>query len=71
MASSSKLEIFETPKKLFAAIGFIQGKRRFHTEQWLRTTEGFLAIIMQVLYLLIEADTVKEYMESIFMTIGE
>lgn len=67
---TNKLEIFETAKRLYAAIGFIPKKERFYVEQWLRTVEGFLANVMVLLYLLVVADTVKEYMTSIFMTTG-
>lgn len=62
------MNIFVTVKKNFASIGFIQGKGRFDLERWLRIFEGFLAIIMQCLYLVFDADTDEEYMDSMFMT---
>lgn len=68
---TKKIKIFKTTKKLFAATGFVHAKGRFHTEQCLRIVEGFLANVMVFLYLLITADTVKEYMDSIFMTTGK
>lgn len=62
------MKTFETVQKNFANIGFMRDKGRFHMEQWLRTFEGFLAIIMQCLYLPFDAVTIKEYMDSIFIT---
>lgn len=62
------MKIFEVVKINLASDGFVQEKGRFHTEQWLRTFEGFLAVVLQCLFLAIDAVTVKEYMESIFMT---
>lgn len=65
---TKEIKFFKTVEKYFAAIGFIREKGIFHTERWLRIIEGFVAIIMQCLYMLIEAVTIKQYMDSIFMT---
>lgn len=65
---TQKIRTFETVKKSLSLTCFVQGKGRFHIGQKLRAVEAFLAFIMQILYLLIEADTIKEYMDSIYMT---
>lgn len=67
----NKIKIFETVKKNLALTGFINEKDPYHTEQCLRALEGFLAVVMQYLYLFFEAVTIKEYIDSIFMsTVG-
>lgn len=63
-----KLRIFETVKESLAATCFVEGKGRFHTKQKQRAVEALLGFIMHVLYLHTEADTVKEYMDSIYIT---
>lgn len=65
---TNRLKVFETVKTNLESVGFIREKGRFHTEQWLHTAQGFLANILLCLYLLFDADTVKEYMDSIFMS---
>lgn len=66
-----KLKTFTTVQRNLASVGFIKDNCRFHTEQKLRTLEGFLAVILSFLYLFFHADTVKEYMDSIFVaTVG-
>lgn len=62
------MEIFKRIKQNLASNGFRKDKGRFHLEQWLRTTQGLLAIVLQCIYLLFEAETTKEYMDSIFTT---
>lgn len=61
---------FETIKTNFASIGFIREKGRFHTQQCLHMTNGFVVVILQYLYIPIEAVTIKEYMDAIFITSG-
>lgn len=65
---TKQMEIFKTIKNNFASIGFTKKNEQFHTEQLLRTVEGFLAIILQCLYLLFDANTIKDYMVSILTT---
>lgn len=62
------MKLFVTVKEMLTSIDIIREKGRFHAKRNLRTLEGFLAIIMQCLYLLFDAETDREYMDSIFMT---
>lgn len=68
---TEKMEIFKTIKQNFVSIGFTKRNEKFHTEQLIRTLEGFLAIVLQCLYIVFDARTAKEYMFSIVaITIG-
>lgn len=65
---TNKMEIFLTVKKNLASLAFVPNQRPFYTNQLIHTSYGFLAIILQCLYLFFDAETIKEYMDSIFMT---
>lgn len=62
------MEIFETVKNNLASIGFVANQHPLHAKQLVNVARGFLALILQCLYLAFEANTDKEYMDSIFMT---
>lgn len=62
------MEIFKTVKEHLVAIGFTKPDVEFHTEQVLRTSQGFLAIVLQCLHLLFDANTTKDYLDSLFTT---
>lgn len=65
---TNNIEFFKTHKINLASIGFTKRDVRFHVEQLLRAFEGFLACALQCLYLLYDATTTKDYMDSIFTT---
>lgn len=65
---TKKLKIFESVKKMLASIDLNANQRPFHRKQLLHIVQGFCAIILQCLYLVYEANTIREYMNSIFMT---
>lgn len=65
---TNRMEIFKTIKEHLWAIGFTKPHVGFHTEQVLRTSQGFLAIVLQCLYLLFDANTTKDYLDSLFTT---
>lgn len=66
-----ELEIFVTAKKNLASIHFDANKRPFHRQQLFRVALSSLAIVLECLYLVYEANTVREYINSsIFTTIG-
>lgn len=60
------MKIFGTVRKNLTC--FNKEKPLFHTYQLLNTLEALLALIMLFLYMPIDAVSVKEYMDSIFMT---
>lgn len=62
------MKIFESAKQMLVLIDLDANQRPFHRNQLLHIVQGFLAIILQCLYLVYEANTVREYMNSIFMT---
>lgn len=63
-----KIKIFLMTKKHLALIDLHKNKRPFHRNQLLHVIQGFLALILQLLYLVFEANTVREYMNSIIIT---
>lgn len=65
-----RLKTFESVIKNFAAIDFNKEKPRFHIRQCLRALEGFSGVTMQALYLFYNANTNKEFIDSIYMTSG-
>lgn len=58
------MKIFVTVKKNFELVGFFEGMGRFHKRQWARTVRGFLAFVMQSLYLPLEAVTARVHYVS-------
>lgn len=62
------MKIFESAKKNLASIDLDANQRPLHRMQLLHVVQGFLAISLQCLYLVFEANTAKEYMNSISMT---
>lgn len=65
---ANRIEFFKTHKRNLASIGFTKRDAQFHPEQSLRALEGFLACTLQCLYLLFDANSTKDYMDSIFTT---
>lgn len=64
------MKTFRSVKKYLAVASFIEGKDRFNSQQSINALKGFVAIIMQCLYLVFDAVTVKQYLDSIFMSTG-
>lgn len=55
----NRMEIFKKIKEHLGAIGFTKPDVGFHTEQVLRTSQRFLAIVLQCLYMLFDVNTTK------------
>lgn len=68
MEPKSELNIFERAKKNLALIDLDQNKRPLHRKQLLHVIEGFLALVLQCLYFVIDAKKDREYMSSMLMT---
>lgn len=65
------MNILETVKKNLASIDFVANQPPLPTKQLINIIWDYLNIISLFLYLLFEARTDKEYMDSIFMvTVG-
>lgn len=64
-----KLKIFESVKRHLASIDLDEDKPRFHRQQVLHVVKSFLALTLQYLYLVFDANTARDYMNSIFMTV--
>lgn len=62
---NNQLKIFEFGKKHFASIDLVSNKRPFHRKQLLRIMISFLCIMLQILYLINDANTASEYVRSI------
>lgn len=60
--------IFESAKKNLASLGYDANKRPFHRKQLSKVMQSFLAIVLECLYIVYDANTVREYINSIFMT---
>lgn len=69
MMEAQKLKIFESVKDHLASIDLDEYKPRFHRKQVVHVVQGFLALTLQYLYLVFDANTAREYMNSIFMTV--
>lgn len=63
------MEIFKSVRKDLVFAGFDTNKRPFHRKQLLNVVKGFLAIILDFLYLVYDANTVREYINCILMAI--
>lgn len=66
---TKKMEIFKSVKGDLVSVGFDASKRPFHREQLSKILKSCLAIILQLLYLVCDANTTREYINSILMTI--
>lgn len=65
------LKIFLTAKENLASIYLNENQCAFHCQQLLRVVQGVLAIILQCLYLVFDANNTRECMNSILMiTVG-
>lgn len=63
-----KMKLFESARKSFVSVDLDPNKRPFHRGQLLHIVQGFSATILQLLYLVYDASTAKEYMNSLLMT---
>lgn len=62
------MRIFLMVKNNLASIDLNENESPFHRIQLLHIAQASLAIILQLLYLVYDAITVREYMCSIFLT---
>lgn len=62
------MQIFKTIREHLVAIGFTKSDVGFHTEQVLRTSQGFMAIVLQCIHLLFDVNSTKDYLDSLFTT---
>lgn len=62
------MKIFQTTKLNLASMDLDANQSLFHKMQLLHILQGFLAIVLQCIYLIYVASTIREYMNSIFMT---
>lgn len=60
------MEIAQTVKKNLASIGYRTNVRPFHREQLWILLERLISFLLQLMYLLEEAKTPKQYMQSYF-----
>lgn len=68
---AEKMKIFVTAKENFISMDLDANKRTFHLKQSLHILHGFTATVLQILYILFDANTPREYMNSILnSTIG-
>lgn len=65
---AERMKIFVAAKIYLASIDLDENKRVFHLNQVLHVVQGFSAIVLQCLYLVLEANTVLEYMNSTLMS---
>lgn len=65
---SEEMRIFVTAKIHMASIDLLASKGPFHRNQLLHVVQSFLAIVLQCLYLMYDANTTREYMNSICLT---
>lgn len=63
------MEIFLMAKKNLVSIGLDENLSPFNRTQLLRMMQNTLAIIFQLLYIVYDASTVREYMDSMLMSI--
>lgn len=62
------MKIFESAKMSLASMELDANKRPFHRKQLLKVMHSFLAIVLECLYIVYDANTAREYINSIFMT---
>lgn len=62
------MKIFQTTQTNLALLGFERNLRPFNKRQRWILIEGFLAVTACYVYLLLVADSSKEFMDSIFTT---
>lgn len=62
------MKILLSVKMYLASIDLNENKRLFHPKQLLHVVQGFSAIVLQCLYLVYDANTALDYMDSILMT---
>lgn len=60
--------IFKSAKKSLAALGYDANKPPFNRKQSMNVMHSFLAIVLEFMYIVYNANTVREYINSIFMT---
>lgn len=60
--------IFESAKKHLASMAFDANERPLHRKQLSKVVKSFLAIALECLYLVYDANTAREYINSIIMT---
>lgn len=62
------MRIFNTVKKSLLSIDLDVNKPKFHRMQLLHVVQGFVAILLQCMYFVNDANTTNEYMNSILIT---
>lgn len=67
--ATEKLQLFRTVRKNFLSIALEENEPKFHIKQMFHTMQGLIAIIPQFLYILLEAESIKQYMYSILLTV--
>lgn len=64
---TNKIVIFQTVKTCLISLDLDANERPFHREQLLHIIRTVLAIVLQCLYLITDANTASEYMRSILI----
>lgn len=65
---TQQMKIFVSVKKFLASMDLNENKRLLHRNQLLHISQGFTATILQILYLVYDASTARDYMNSILMS---
>lgn len=65
---TEQMRIFVSAKENLASMDLNANKRLLHRNQLLHILQGFTATVLQILYLVYEASTPREYMNSILMS---
>lgn len=68
MMKAERMKIFVSVKRNLASMDLNANKPLLHRNQRLHILQGFTAVVLQILYLVYEASTAGEYMNSILMS---